>query len=46
MTTTREHYLLACLVREVEGQYAKFKVGEIVKAKNIDGGKCTIERLP
>lgn len=45
MTATREHYLLARLVRDVEGQFAKFKGGEIVKAKNLERGKCTIERL-
>lgn len=40
----RDHYLLARLVRDVEGQYAKFKVGEIVKVTNIDRSTCTIER--
>lgn len=40
----RNHYVLARLVRDVEGQYAKFKGGEIVKARNINRGKCTIER--
>lgn len=40
------HYLLARLVRDVEGKYAKFKAGEIVEVWDIDRGKCTIERIP
>lgn len=40
----RDHYLLARLVRDVEGQFVKFKAGEIVKVKNIGRGWCDIER--
>lgn len=40
----RDHYLMARLVRDVEGKYAKFKGGEIVLVRNIDRGKCEIER--
>lgn len=44
--TLNDHYLLARLVRDVEGPLAKLTSGAIVEVRDIDRGTCTITRIP